>query len=224
MRASLGGSSGVSTTPQQPLIGFTKESFYKLHTSCTNYIEEAAYRRVLFSLSFFASFGVRREFKSQSMESAKFIADNPEDGDHNQYWYSKFTIDKIIEDQILQHAVGGSPSGGLTIAFLSTPSLYYSLPEELRRNSYLFDFDTGPKEKTWSTDRGYVFYDFHNPTEIPSHLLGQVDMVVIDPPFIVADVWMKYIETSKLLLKVGNDANGSPMGKVVMTLLFLDSV
>jgi hypothetical protein len=151
------------------------------------------------------------------MESAQFIADNPEDGDHNQYWYSKFTIDKIIEDQVLQHAVGGSPNGGLTIAFLSTPSLYYSLPEELRRNSYLFDFDTGPKEKTWSTDRGYVFYDFHNPTEIPSHLLGQVDMVVIDPPFIVADVWMKYIETSKLLLKVGNDANGSPLGKVVMT-------
>ena len=70
----------------------------------------------------------------------KFIEDNPEDGDHNQYWYSESTIAAIIRDQVDQYEIAGSPAGGLTIAFLSTPSLYYSLPEALRQNSYLFDF------------------------------------------------------------------------------------
>jgi hypothetical protein len=40
---------------------------------------------------------------------------------------------------------------------------------------------------------------------------------VIDPPFIVQDVWKKYAETAELLLKPGNDENGVPLGKVVLT-------
>ena len=42
-------------------------------------------------------------------------------------------------------------------------------------------------------------------------------MLVIDPPFIVEDVWRKYAETAKLLLRPGNDENGVPLGKVVCT-------
>ena len=147
----------------------------------------------------------------------KFIEDNPEDGDHNQYWYSESTIAAIIRDQVDQHELAGSPDGGLTIAFLSTPSLYYSLPEALRQNSYLFDFDAGP-DGLWLSDRGYVAYDFNHPsTGIPIHLLGKVDMVIIDPPFIVEEVWAQYVITSKLLLKAGYDVDGVPLGKAVMT-------
>ena len=42
-------------------------------------------------------------------------------------------------------------------------------------------------------------------------------MVVIDPPFIVHDVWRKYAETARLLLKPGTDANNVPLGKAVCT-------
>lgn len=42
-------------------------------------------------------------------------------------------------------------------------------------------------------------------------------MLVIDPPFIVHDVWRKYAETAKLLLRPGVDENGVPLGKVVCT-------
>jgi hypothetical protein len=72
-------------------------------------------------------------------------------------------------------------------------------------------------DRQWDNDRGYVFYDFNRPTEVPEHLLGKCDMLVIDPPFIVHDVWRKYAETAKLLLRPGVDENGVPLGKVVLT-------
>ena len=39
----------------------------------------------------------------------------------------------------------------------------------------------------------------------------------VDPPFIVHDVWKKYAQTAKLLLKSGFDKTGNPLGKVVLT-------
>ena len=64
------------------------------------------------------------------MATVKFLADNVEDGDYNQYWYSEKTIDKIVEALI---------ANGGRIAFLSTPSLYFSLPDEIRSKSFVFD-------------------------------------------------------------------------------------
>ena len=64
---------------------------------------------------------------------------NPENGDHNQYWYSNTTINCIIEDQIEQLMLPDAPAAGRIAAFLSTPSLYFTLPEELRNHCYVFD-------------------------------------------------------------------------------------
>ena len=137
----------------------------------------------------------------------KFIEDNPEDGDHNQYWYSESTIAAIIRDQVDQHELAGSPDGGLTIAFLSTPSLYYSLPEALRQNSYLFDFDAGP-DGLWLSDRGYVAYDFNHPsTDIQIHCSGKWTWSLLIR-LIAEEVWAQYVITSKLLLKAGYDVDG----------------
>ena len=47
---------------------------------------------------------------------------------------------------------------------------------------------------------------------MPESLLGTFDMVVVDPPFIVREVWEKYAVTSKLLLKSGVDENGESIG------------
>jgi EEF1A lysine methyltransferase 1 len=48
----------------------------------------------------------------------------------NQYWYSAVTIAKVVEEIV---AVNGA------VAFLSTPSIYFTLPEELRQRCYVFD-------------------------------------------------------------------------------------
>ena len=134
---------------------------------------------------------------------SKFINENVEDGDFNQYWYSEPTIGRIVEALI---------ENGGNIAFLSTPSLYFSLPDDLRSKAYVFDYD-----KKWESDRGFVFYDFHQPESFPPSLLGTFDLVVVDPPFITHEVWEQYAITSKLLMKKGTAADGSPAGKVILT-------
>lgn len=125
---------------------------------------------------------------------------------------------------------GCSESG--RCAFLSTPSLYFSLPPEKRKGHVVMDYD----KQSFDHDSGFVFYDFNKPeggsrtmelvlaacatqspatvdhrshlrptafADIPAHLHGQFDLVVIDPPFIVEDVWRKYAVSAKILLRGG---------------------
>ena len=150
---------------------------------------------------------------SNSNSIATFLNNNEEDGDYNQYWYSPYTIEKIIEDTVtLFNNDNNDNNNEVCLCYLSTPSLYFSLPEYLRKTSYVFDYD-----KKWSNDRGFVFYDFHEPSNIPSDLIGKADYVIIDPPFITRDVWEKYADTAKLLIKKGNSLDGEPLGKIVCT-------
>jgi Probable N6-adenine methyltransferase len=48
----------------------------------------------------------------------------------------------------------------------------------------------------WEKDPGFVYYDFNKPEELPSELHGTFAMAVIDPPFIIRDVWVKYAQAS----------------------------
>lgn len=110
------------------------------------------------------------------------------------YRYSTYTIQQIVADLVAQ---------GGRMAFLSTPSLYFSLPEEVRKNCFVFDFDD-----QWKNDRGFVHYDFNKPDELPQELLGNFDIAIIDPPFITHEVWKKYAITGKLLVhSEGNEFN-----------------
>jgi hypothetical protein len=59
-----------------------------------------------------------------------FLKENIEKGEYNQYWYSNKTISCIVDELI--------DLNGRT-AFLSTPSLYFSLPFALREKSNVFD-------------------------------------------------------------------------------------
>mmetsp|Transcript_8645 Transcript_8645/g.14897 ORF Transcript_8645/g.14897 Transcript_8645/m.14897 type:complete len:193 (-) Transcript_8645:309-887(-) len=124
-----------------------------------------------------------------------FLAKHKEKEDFNQYWYSQHTIEHIVKELLVSTKA---------CAFLSTPSIYFSLPKDsqLRGASWVFDFD-----EQWSKDSHFCMYDFNKPEEIPAKLHGQFDCVVIDPPFITHEVWTKYAAAAKLLL--------SPGGKVV---------
>lgn len=126
-----------------------------------------------------------------------FLLKTGERGDLNQYWYSAHTIAKIVEELL---------ASTTSAACLSTPSIYFSIPKgsQLRTSSWVFDFDD-----QWSKDPHFCKYDFNKPEELPQALHGTFDCVVIDPPFITREVWEKYTQAAKILLKPG--------GKVVAT-------
>mmetsp|Transcript_51882 Transcript_51882/g.91140 ORF Transcript_51882/g.91140 Transcript_51882/m.91140 type:complete len:425 (+) Transcript_51882:62-1336(+) len=116
-----------------------------------------------------------------------FLHATAERHDLNQYWFSTRTIRAFV-DEITD--VGGSA------ALVSSPSVYFSLPEAVRQRSKVLDFD-----KQWSSDPGYVFYDFNEPESVPAELHGTFDFVLVDPPFITREVWAQYATTVKLLLR-----------------------
>jgi EEF1A lysine methyltransferase 1 len=60
-----------------------------------------------------------------------FLVKHKEKSEFNQYWYSKATINFMVSECELY---------GKRIAFLSTPSIYYSLKnKEIRGTSKVFD-------------------------------------------------------------------------------------
>ena len=144
---------------------------------------------------------------------ASWLADHVEDhtgaaADLNQYWYSADTIDALL-DVVREHGLravgpngkaqlGPQPNGKvqLDVAFVSTPSLFFGLSEKERRNCRVLDYDEGLGDDV-------IKYDFNEPTTVPDELRGAFRCAVIDPPFITADVWKKYAETAKLLLRPG---------------------
>jgi len=92
-------------------------------------------------------------------------------------------------------------------AFLSTPSIYFSLKDkDVKAKSKCFDFDPAFGKKDPS---GFVLYDFNKPEAIPECLHHTFDMVVIDPPYITEEVWRKYAEAARLLLVEGGKILGS---------------
>lgn len=105
----------------------------------------------------------------------------------NQYWYSDATIETLVSEIKMC---------ARNAAFLSTPSLYFALPDDLRSRCKVFEYD-----RQWSSDPGFVFFDFNKPEEIPVNLWEAFDYVVVDPPFITREVWSKYGETVRLIAK-----------------------
>ena len=151
-------------------------------------------------------------------EAGSFLLGNPEKCDLNQYWYSRRTIDAFALEAADVVAAGG------TVAFLSTPSIYFALTEGQRaaaapagsamalaaattgggQGCRVFEYD-----RQWEADAGFVFFDFNALGEdCPPELLGAFDMVVVDPPFITREVWEKYAVATKRLLRPAPAANG----------------
>lgn len=134
--------------------------------------------------------------------AAKFLDTRKENASYNQYWYSHETITHLCSLIIEAHAC--IPENQRRIAFLSTPSLYFSMPNEVRLQSCnLFDYD----RQFGVDDDRFIFYDYNHPTkfecgsvDVSGQLERKFSMVVIDPPFITNEVWAKYALTTKHLL------------------------
>lgn len=118
-----------------------------------------------------------------------FLSATSERADLNQYWYSKATIHTFVEE--------ACASAGKA-ALVSTPSIYFSLPEDVRQRSKVLDYD-----RQWAGDPGFVFYDFNEPEAVLDEFRNSFDFVLVDPPFITLEVWTKYAITTRLLLRPG---------------------
>lgn len=121
----------------------------------------------------------------------------------NQYWYSAHTIAGLASEVEEQASANGGD-----IAFLSTPSLYFSISPSTRQRARLLDFDT-----QWAWDPGFVAYDYKHPEALPVELKHRFAMVVIDPPFITKEVWKMYAKTTQYLLLRGSGDEDEKVSK-----------
>lgn len=148
-------------------------------------------------------------------DSLQFLHTVGEDPTLNQYWYSARTIRAIIDE--LESTAENATTGGLRIAFLSTPSLYFSLTSggSVQESSIVFDFDT-----QWDNHPNYHYFDYNDVEgTISDGIRGTFDMCVIDPPFITKDVWTKYATAVQLCLRPSSSSGGGGGGggKVMCT-------
>ena len=177
----------------------------------------------------FGSFFVLPALKNQIPRKQMTFNIEKEDRALNQYWYSAKTIAAMVAEIELH---------GERVAFLSTPSLFFSLTKggDVAKNAVLFEFDKSFGDQIaaaavandGATDDGaaartrqFCFFDYNAPDKIPMQFMGQFDYVVVDPPFITQQVWSKYGEAVSFLLQghpgmKGNDREAKK-GKVMFT-------
>ena len=79
---------------------------------------------------------------NQDCNDNTFLSQTNEKRDLNQYWYSKHTIDTLCN--VVREGLSLSPSSSsigsnARVAFLSTPSLFFSLSSKERQQCTLFD-------------------------------------------------------------------------------------
>ncbi|KAJ8599144.1 hypothetical protein CTAYLR_008302 [Chrysophaeum taylorii] len=130
-----------------------------------------------------------------------FLEATPEAASLNQYWYSRRTIKALVAEI-------ESGACGARIAFLSTPSVYFSLPEscaEVRARSFVFD-----RDRQWASLPNFRDFDFNDGADaIEPSLRYTFDATVVDPPFITRDAWAKYAAVVRRAL--------APGGRVLLT-------
>lgn len=90
--------------------------------------------------------------------------------------------------------------------------------DEIQLESYLFDYDerfsllTPPQHTLPSASKldRFIHYDLNKPLSLPPCLLKQLDMVIIDPPYLNAETNLNIAQSVERLLK------SPPEGKVLL--------
>ena len=140
---------------------------------------------------------------STSPPASDFLEKTPEAAEHNQYWYSRKTVEALVAAALeLSTRAGVLHNRPGRIAFISTPSLYFSLPVHARVGHAVLDID-----EQWASDAGFIAFDFNKGVDaLPASARGAFDVVVVDPPFITEPVWRAYAAASHALLAQGGYA------------------
>lgn len=114
-----------------------------------------------------------------------------------QFWYTDATADAIA-DALLDGLTNDS-----VVCVVSAPLAYAafhrraSLPTE---HLYLLEYDQ--RFELLAGDK-FVAYDLNKPLELPSHLLGKADAVLVDPPYLEQECQANMAATVKALARPG---------------------
>lgn len=132
----------------------------------------------------------------------KFLKLNLENKEFNQYWFSEKTINFII-NQIKKCTLNIE---NYKVAMISSPSIFFSLEKDMQENCYLFEID----EKLLKKHKNCVYYDYNkfsvNENNVDfKNYKEYFDYIIIDPPFIVKEAWIKYAEFTNYIKK--NNSN-----------------
>jgi hypothetical protein len=112
----------------------------------------------------------------------------------NQYWFSEKSISFIV-NQIEKY--------GSTIALISCPSIFFSLNNEMKDKSFLFDIDTSFCKKHKNAKE----YDYREYEKLIPEFENKFDFILIDPPFIDQEPWSKFAEFATKIAKKDEEGN-----------------
>jgi len=146
-----------------------------------------------------------------------------------QIWFSAETIGILVAE--LDLLVGAE--GASKIAFLSTPSVYCSLPTHLRDRSHLFEYDIGQFQVTNNAEEqedvhasaeesrchffDYKVEDFCD--IIPAEVRHSFDIIVADPPSISVYALRQYCEAIRVLAKHEGESSSATKTTVIFATL-----
>ncbi len=135
-----------------------------------------------------------------------------EDYQLSQFWYSEETgvslanLSRELAAEILSSESSLSSSSlqdrKAVIACLSCPSVFKALlaverdsPLAVKVDAYVFEFD----KRFEVFGEKFIYYDYNYPKNVPDSLLGQCDVIIIDPPFLNRDTLEGFATTVSLL-------------------------
>ena len=126
------------------------------------------------------------------------IDDFKEDWQLSQFWYADSTADTLL-DALLEGATEDT-----VVCIMSAPSVYAIINKRDRstlptKHIYLCEYDK--RFELLSGKDHFGFYDYNEPETIRDDLKGNVDRLLIDPPFLEEECQFKSSQTAKLLLK-----------------------
>ena len=143
----------------------------------------------------------------QENKANKFLKLNKEKADFNQYWFSEKSIEFII-NQIKKVYKNDK---AIKIAFVSTPSIFFSLPEEIKDHSWLFEYD----EKLLKKHKNSVFFDFNDFSQVDECHFNKYDLVIVDPPYINKPSWTQFANFVTIIAKKCEDNIGKFSCKIL---------
>lgn len=113
----------------------------------------------------------------------------------SQFWYDDASADKLCDEAC---RYGGK------VAFLSCPSIYRAFSKRkdtLTADCVLFEYDRELAALVEYPDTQFVYYDFQGVPEemVPSSLVRQCDMIMIDPPYLNEECLMAFFDSVALL-------------------------
>jgi hypothetical protein len=133
--------------------------------------------------------------KKVASKNNTFLKLNHEKEKFNQYWFSEKSINFIV-NQIEKY--------GGTIALISCPSIFFTLNNDVKEKSFLFDIDTSFCKK----HKNAIEYDYRDYDKLIPEYENKFDFILIDPPFIDKEPWSKFAEFAIRISK--KDDEGKP--------------